>query len=127
MVWGLISAHGPGLLQLDQTVELILSNTLIGYVTHFVAYFDDNLDDNPIFMQDNAPIHTACNVKMFLQGHEIPCLDWPAQSPDLNPIVNAWHYIEQQLRNDNIRNLPEVWTKINEKQDALSRRSNVEN
>ena len=58
--------------------------------THFVAYFHDNLDDNPIFMQDNAPIHTAAgNVKRFLQGHKIPCLDWPAQAPDLNPIVNA--------------------------------------
>jgi transposase len=119
MVWGVISAHGPGpLVRLDGRIN---STKYIDMLDeHFVAYFDDNLEDNPIFMQDNAPIHTAANVKRFLQGHNISCLDWPAQSPDLNPIENVWHCIKQQLRDDNIRNLDELWTKIKEKWDALS-------
>ena len=36
---------------------------------HFLPYFGRNLDDNPIFMQDNAPIHTAgrlnCRKRAF--------------------------------------------------------------
>ena len=55
------------------------------------------------FMQDNAPIHTARNVKNFLQERNIPCLDQPPQSPDLNPIEN----------------LDELWAKIKEKWDRL--------
>ena len=119
MVWGVISAHGPRLLiRLDGKIYFIKFIGMLG--THFVAYFDNNLKDNLIFIQDNAPIHTAGNVKKFLEGHNIPCLDQPAQSPDLNPIEKAWHYIKQQLRNDNIRNLDELWTRIKEKWDALS-------
>ena len=71
MVQDVISAHGPVLLiRLDGRINSITYIDMLGM--HFVAYFDDNLEDNPIFMQDNAPIHTAGNVKRFLQGHNIP-------------------------------------------------------
>ena len=39
-----------------------------------------------IFQHDNAPIHTAKqNSKYFEQVH-ISVMEWPPQSPDLNPI-----------------------------------------
>ena len=119
LVWGIISTNGPGpIVRLQGRIN---STKYINMLTeHFLPYFGRNLDNNPIFMQDNAPIHTAGNVKRFLEEHDIPCLDWPAQSPDLNPIENVWHYIKQQLRNDKISNLEELWTKIKEKWDALS-------
>ena len=71
-------------------------------------------------MQDNASIHTACTVKKFFKKKRITCLEWPAQSPDLNPIENTWHYIKHQLRRENIRNVDELWTKIQEKWNTLS-------
>ena len=44
-------------------------------------------------------------MKKFLQERNIPCLDWSAQFPDLNPIENVWDNVKHQLRNEKITNL----------------------
>ena len=46
--------------------------------------------ENWIFQQDNAAIHTARSVKQWFQEKNIRVLDWPARSPDLNPIEILW-------------------------------------
>jgi transposase len=43
-----------------------------------------------IFMHENAPIHKAKLVSDFLAENSILALEWPAQSPDINPIENMW-------------------------------------
>jgi transposase len=42
-----------------------------------------------VFMQDNAPIHTAHIIKDWLEEMAIEVLEWPPYSPDLNPIEHA--------------------------------------
>ncbi|MBW0577506.1 hypothetical protein O181_117221 [Austropuccinia psidii MF-1] len=45
-----------------------------------------------LLMEDNAPIHTDWRAR-----HEIQKLDWPAHSPDLNPIENVWKTMKSQI------------------------------
>jgi len=41
-------------------------------------------------MDDNARPHRARVVEQYLQDETTDHMDWPARSPDINPIEHAW-------------------------------------
>ena len=43
-----------------------------------------------VFQQDNAAAHSAKFTKEYFMEAEITAMEWPARSPDLNCIENAW-------------------------------------
>src|SRR5579859_1692642 len=48
-------------------------------------------DENTyLFMKDNAPCHKLGEVLEFLREYNVPVMEWPPHSPDLNPIENLW-------------------------------------
>ena len=71
-------------------------------------------DADFIFQQDLAPAHTTRSTKTWLDAHAIMVLDWPANSPDLNPIENLWGIIKRKLRDTRPKNKEELTASINE-------------
>ncbi|GFU68876.1 transposable element Tcb2 transposase [Trichonephila clavipes] len=58
-----------------------------------------------LFMDDNAPCHHTVAAEQLLESEDIERMDWPARSPDLNPIEHVWDFLCRPLA---ARTLPPV-------------------
>ncbi|CAO4373033.1 unnamed protein product [Caenorhabditis nigoni] len=118
MVWGCFSGTSIGPLRritgiMDRFVyEDILENTMRPWARSTVGRAF-------VFQQDNDPKHTSNHIKEWFRRRHVDLLDWPSQSPDLNPIEHLWEHVERQLRgvrasnaNQKFDQLQDVWQAI---------------
>lgn len=74
------------------------------------------------FVQDNASIHTARHTMRWLaQRPWIRTMDWPACSPDLNPIENVWGRMIYTWEPRRERTKAELFTHVQEEWAAIER------
>ena len=69
------------------------------------------------YLQDSATSHTARLCMDCIRANNIVLVEWPGNSPDLNPIENLWAIMKQKLlsmdnrtREKLIDNIKKVWT-----------------
>lgn len=95
MFWGSVTKSGlgplvpiEGMLNSEKYIDILQE--------YFLPLFQQN-QAQMVFMQDNAACHKSRSVTAYLAQNQIQTLEWPPQSPDLNPIENIWYLLKHQL------------------------------
>ncbi|GFV30642.1 transposable element Tcb2 transposase [Trichonephila clavipes] len=71
----------------------------------YVRFFRGAMGLQFLCMDDNAPCHRTVAAEQLLESDDIERMDWPARSPDLNPIEHVWEFLGRRLA---ARTLPPV-------------------
>ncbi len=114
MIWAAMSSAGVGpLCFLKSTVNAAIYEEIL---EHFMLPSADKLygDADFIFQQDLAPAHTAKGTKSWFNDHGVTVLDWPANSPDLNPIENLWGIVKRKMRDTRPNNADDLKATVKE-------------
>ncbi len=104
MIWAAMSSAGVGLLCfLKSSVNAAVYQDIL---EHPMPPSADKLygDADFIFQQDLVPAHTAKGTKIWFNDHGVTVLDWPANSPDLNPIENLWGIVKRKMKDNRPNN-----------------------
>uniref|UniRef100_A0A8C5LKA3 Transposase n=1 Tax=Leptobrachium leishanense TaxID=445787 RepID=A0A8C5LKA3_9ANUR len=108
LIWGARTSAGVGPLCFIKS--RVNATDYQEILEHFMLPSTDELygDADFIFQQDLAPARTVKSTKTWFNDRGITVLDWPANSPDLNPIENLWSIAKRKIRDMSPNNAEEL-------------------
>ena len=99
MVWACIwgKNKGPLIPIFDRSVDrFVYIGVLEDGLVDVWQEVEDTVGDL-IFQQDGAKIHTARDTMAWFAESHIQVMEWPPNSPDLNPIEHCWKRVKEKL------------------------------
>jgi transposase len=103
-----------GTVNTDKYIELLEK--------HFLPWYRAYCHTTHVFQQDNAPAHTSKRSVAFIKAQNLKLLEWPSNSPDLNPIENIWFILKNAVEKRSPKTLEELerfsiqeWDKIDQR------------
>ena len=85
-----------------------------------LKFYDLNINEI-IFQQDNDPKHTSKKAKECFNELGLNVLQWPSQSPDLNPIEHLWDHLKCHLNARPMQptGMLELWARVEEEWEGI--------
>ena len=97
LVWGGIMLNGQTELHVFAGGSVTGDRYCKEVIHPHVRLFRGAIGADFVFMDDNARPHRTPAVQELLESEDITRMDWPAYSPDLNPIENVWDALGRRL------------------------------
>lgn len=112
MIWGCFSGNGGrgGMYPMPKNVTMN-AERYEGVLQGHLLFWMDNFRCTH-FLQDGAPCHASKRIKGFLAEQSFEVIDWPGNSPDLNPIENLWNFMKGKLKGKDINSVPKLLVEI---------------
>ena len=115
MVWGCMGWNGVGkLVEVQGTMDAQQYCDILddGMVESFEKL--EMPEEERIFQQDNDPKYTSKKAQEWFQDNGIQVLEWPAQSPDINPIEHLWVHVKKELHKypTHPKGVHELWDRV---------------
>lgn len=122
MVWGCMGWNGVGIL--TEVEGKMDAKQYVDILERGLLESVEKLEMNSeafYFQQDNDPKHTSKKAFKWFESKGINVLDWPSQSPDLNPIEHLWAHIKRQLHKypSPPSGLHELWDRLAEEWNKI--------
>ena len=118
MVWGVLSIKG----QIScHSFRRIMDGP------YYVQILEDSLLDRTRaqfghrwrFQMDNDPKHTSNVAQQFLDQEVLETIDWPSNSPDINPTENLWSVLERNVDKQKPANIDELEEFLNQEWENI--------